>query len=85
MFFIKAGRIAAWIATVLGFLGMLTGYEININGTASIFADVIPLATPQRAAAQSDVFRHQGAVVLFCGIILGILAEISQSVARRGE
>ena len=85
MFFTKAGRIVAWIGTVLGFLVMLTGYEIGINGTASIFADVIPIATPQRATAQSEVFRHQGAVVLFCGLVLGILTEISRSVSGRGE
>lgn len=85
MFFTKAGRVVAWIGTVLGFLVMLTGYEIDINGTASIFADILPIATPERAAAQSDVFRHQGAVVLFCGFALGILTEISRSVAGRGE
>jgi len=85
MFFTTAGRVVAWIGTVLGFLVMLTGYEIDINGTASIFADVLPIATPQKAAAQSDVFRNQGAVVLFCGLVLGILTEISQSVSGRGE
>jgi hypothetical protein len=85
MFFTKTGRIVAWIGTVLGFIVIVTGYEIDINGTASIFADVLPIATPQRAAAQSDVFRHQGAVVLFCGLVLGILTEISRSVSARGE
>lgn len=85
MFFTKSGRIVAWIGTVLGFLCMLTGYEIDINGTASIFADVLPIATPQRAATQSDVFRDQGAVVLFCGLVLGILTEISRSVANHRE
>lgn len=85
MFFTKAGRVVAWFGTVLGFVVMLTGYEIDINGTASIFADVLPIATPERAAAQSDVFRYQGAVVLFCGLVLGILTEISRSVSGRGE
>lgn len=83
MFFTKAGRIVAWIGTVLGFLVMLTGYEIAINGTASIFSGVLPIPTPQRAAAQGDMFRHQGAVVLFCGLVLGILTEISRSVSDR--
>lgn len=85
MFFTKAGRVVAWIGTVLGFLVMLTGYEIDLNGTASVFADILPIATPQRAAAQSDVFRHQGAVVLFCCLALGVLTEISRSVSGRGE
>lgn len=85
MFFTKAGRVVAWIGTVLGFVVMLTGYEIDINGTASIFADMLPISTPERAEAQGDVFRHQGAVVLFCGLVLGILTEISRSVASRGE
>lgn len=85
MFFTKAGRVVAWIGTVLGFVAMLTGYEIDINGTASIFADMLPISTPERAEAQGDVFRHQGAVVLFCGLVLGILTEISRSVASRGE
>jgi hypothetical protein len=85
MFFTKAGRVIAWIGTVLGFLVMLTGYEVDINGTASLFADVLPIATPERAAAQSDVFRNQGAVALFCGLVLGILTEISRSVSGKGE
>lgn len=85
MFFTQVGRVAAWISAVLGFLVMLIGYEIDINGTKSIFADIFPIATPQRAAAQSSVFRNQGAVVLFCGLVLGILTEISRSVSSRGE
>ena len=85
MFFTTAGRVVAWIGPVLGFVVMLTGYEIDINGTASIFADMLPISTPERAEAQGDVFRHQGAVVLFCGLVLGILTEISRSVVSRGE
>jgi hypothetical protein len=85
MFFTKAGRVVAWIGTVLGFVVMLTGYEIDINGTASIFADMLPIATPERAAAQSDVFRHQGAVVLFYSLVLGVLCDISRSAARKAE
>lgn len=85
MFFTNAGRVVAWIGTVLGFLGMLAGYEIDINGTASIFADVLPISTPERAEAQGDTFRHQGAMLLFCGLVLGILTEISRSISGTGE
>ena len=85
MFFTKAGRAIAWIGTVLGFLVMLSGYEIGINGTTSIFAELLPIVTPERADAQGDVFRHQGAVVLFCGLVLGILTDISRSVSGRNN
>lgn len=85
MFFTKAGRIVAWIGTVLGFLAMITGYEIDINQTASIFADVLPIETAQKAEAQGDVLRQQGATILFCGLILGILTEISRSVVGWSE
>lgn len=85
MSFTKAGRVVAWIGTVLGFLGMLAGYEVDINGTASIFADFLPISTPERADAQGDAFRHQGAILLFCGLILGILTDISRSISGKGE
>lgn len=85
MFFTAVGRVVAWIGTVFGFLTMLTGYEVDINGTASIFADILPISTPERAEAQGDVFRKQGALALFCGLVLGILTEISGSVSENGE
>lgn len=85
MFFTKAGGVVAWIGTVLGFLGMLAGYEVDINGTASIFAEVLPISTPERAEAQGDAFRYQGAMLLFCGLVLGILTEISRSISGKGE
>lgn len=86
MFFTKTGQVIAWIGTVLGFVVMVSGYELEINGPASIVAEILTLATPQKAAAQADVFGNQGALVLFCGLVLGILSEISLSVSvRSGE
>lgn len=85
MFFTKAGRIVAWIGTVLGFLAVVQGYEIDINGTRSVFADMFRLDTDQRASMQAKVFINQGSIALFCGLVLGILTEISWSVARRGQ
>lgn len=85
MIFTKAEGGVAWFGTVLGFIDMLTSDEIGINGTASIFVDVLPIASLERVGAQSDVFRHQAAVMLFCGLVLGILTEISRSVFGKGE
>ena len=83
MFFTKAGKIIAWLGTVFGFIAFVAGHEVSINSTASMFAEMLSLDTPQRAAAQSKVFRGQGATVLFYSLLLGILSEISRSVAGR--
>ncbi|WP_444666566.1 hypothetical protein [Cereibacter changlensis] len=82
MFFTKAGTVVAWIATVLGFVAVVTGYEVTIRGTGSLFADMLPIDTDRKAYLQAKTFVGQGAVMLACGIALGILTEISRSVSR---
>lgn len=65
-------------------MSLLPGYEVAFNQTASTLAEVIGIDCARKAAAQSKPFIHQGAVALFCALALGILNEISRSVAGRG-
>lgn len=85
MFFTKAATIVAWLATVLGFLVVLTGCEISFQATESMFADIMRIHTEQRAVLQAGTFINQGAAVLLCGLVLGVLTEISRSVCRSRE
>jgi len=86
IFFTKAGRVVAWFVTVAGIFSMLAGYEIQLMGTGSVFADYIPyITTPQRAAEQGQHSVEQGVVALFYGLALGILTEISRAVSGSGE
>jgi hypothetical protein len=82
MFFTNAGRIAAWAASSLALLSIFMGYEIGWNQTDSILADAFRIDSAQKAAAQSKLSLSQGYTVLFCGLVLGILTEISRSVAH---
>lgn len=85
MFFTKAGGIVARIAMVLGVLSLVLGYEVSINQTGSIFAEAFRIDSVQKAAAQSKLSISQGYIVLFCGLVLGVLTEISRSVADLRE
>jgi hypothetical protein len=85
MFFTKVGRIAAWIATVVALMSIVLGYAIGWSGTDSILAEPFRIDSPQKAAAQSKLSLSQGYALLFCGLILGILSEISESMAGRTE
>jgi len=81
MFFTKVGVIVAWIAMVLGVLTLMLGYEVGINQTGSIFADAFRIDSVQKAETQSKLSISQGYIVFLCGLVLGILTEISRSVA----
>lgn len=85
MFFTKAGAIVAGIAIVLGIMSLVLGYEVGFNQTESIFAEAFRIDSVQKAAAQSKLSISQGYIVLFCGLVLGILTEISRSVADLRE
>ena len=85
MFFTKLGRIVAWIATVTAALSIFIGYEIQWNQADSFVASLLSIESPEEARAQYRTSISQGYVVLFCGLVLGILAEISLSVAHKPE
>lgn len=85
MFFTNAGAVIAWICAIMGFMGLLAGYEVRFNGTASIFSDMLSFSTAQKAHVQGKVFISQGSAMLFCGLVLGVLTEISRSLAARND
>jgi hypothetical protein len=85
MFFTKLGRIVAWIATVSAALSIFIGYEIQWNQADSFVASLLSIDSPEEARAQYRTSLSQGYVVLLCGLVLGILAEISLSVAHKPD
>ncbi|MDO9639808.1 MAG: hypothetical protein Q7J44_14815 [Pseudotabrizicola sp.] len=85
MFFTNFGRVVAWFATVAGIFGVVAGHEFDINQAESVFANMLNIDASQWNGKQGKVFRQQGYIMLFCGLVLGILTEISRSVAGRRE
>ncbi|MES2847378.1 MAG: hypothetical protein V4747_20350 [Pseudomonadota bacterium] len=85
MFFTNFERAVAWLVTVLGFLGVVAGYEFDINQAGSVAADMLGIDASQWNGKQGKVFREQGYLLLFCGLVLGILTEISRSVSGRDK
>jgi len=85
MFFTNFGKAIAWLATVLGLLAVVAGYEFDINQAESVVADMLNIDATQWNGKQGKVFREQGSIMLFCGLVLGVLCEISRSAAKRSE
>lgn len=78
MFYTKLGRVVAGIALVLGVLGIALGFSMSPTVEAEIDLSVVKLA--------SQMINY-GFYSFFFAIGLGILTEISQSVANgdKGE
>lgn len=85
MFFTIFGRAVAWLATVVGITAVVAGYEFDINQAESVVADMLNINASQWNGKQGKVFREQGFIMLFCGLVLGVLCDISRSVARKAE
>ena len=85
MFFTNFGRAIAWLATILGIISVVAGFEIDIKQAESVVADMLNVNANQWNGKQGKVLREQGFAVLFCGVILGVLCDISRSVANKAE
>lgn len=76
MFFTKAGGIVAWLAFIFGALDAFAGFAIAFWGVdASEFL---------RGRTTGQVI-DRGLYSAGVGIVLGILTEISRSVAKASE
>lgn len=85
MFFTHVGRAIAWLATVLGTFAVIAGYEFDINQANSAVAEMLNINTTGWNGQQGKTFREQGFILLFCGLVLGVLCEISRCAAKRSE
>ena len=75
MFFTKAGGVVAWIAFILGGLRAMMGFYV-----ASSPHD--PEVSRYLLGTSTGAAIDQGLYAMGLGIALGILTEISRSVAR---
>jgi len=74
MFFTKFGRVAAGLAFVLGTAGIGFGFSISLD--ENVTADGIKLA---------EVFLESGFTCILFAIIIGVLTDISKSIAKGDE
>lgn len=78
MFFTKAGIIVGWVVFVLGVMRVVMGIAIAYLGDQSLAPEYLGSRTTGQAI-------NQGQWAILVGIGLGILAEISRSVASKDE
>ena len=78
MFFTKVGRGVAWLAFGFGVLRVVTGFAVAYSGDQSLAPEYLGTKTSGQAI-------NQGQWAILFGIGLGILTEISQSVALRAK
>ena len=74
MFFTKAGRVIAWLALILGIAQIAMGLIVAQSGDPSLASRYLGSGTPGHAI-------DQGLYVLIVGIVVGVLTEISGSLA----
>lgn len=76
MFFTKVGGIVAWLAFALGALRALMGFTVAFWGNDAMAAEFFGRRTTGQVI-------DQGIYAMLFGIGLGILTEISRSVAPK--
>ena len=75
MFFTRAGRIVAWLAIIFGLLRSAIALFVVQSGDPSLAARYLGGGTTGGA-------MDQGIYVIIFGVVVGVLTDISQSVAN---
>ncbi len=75
MFFTKAGRVVAWLAIILGGMRIALALVVLQSGDPSLVPRYLGSGTTGQAI-------DQGLYTLLFGIVVGVLTDISRSVAR---
>jgi hypothetical protein len=78
MFFTKFGAIIAGLTVVCSLFQIVVGFAVAIFGSPEMAAGILGGRTTGRAI-------NQGMLWLVVGLALGMLAEISRSVAASSE
>ncbi|WP_172331667.1 hypothetical protein [Mangrovicoccus sp. HB161399] len=71
MTFTKIGQRVAFLAVALGGVAIIASFFVG----PTLFPD-----SDRASMKQSGLFLRQGATMLFCGLILGVLCEISEKL-----
>lgn len=74
MFFTKAGKVMAWLLVVSGGAGLMLGYAIRYGDDPTLAAEVL------RGRSANSLIKS-ATDWLVMGLGLGILAEISRTLA----
>ena len=77
MFFTKAGQVIAWLAVVFGGLRIALGFGLAGGNPAA--------AQRYLGSATTGDAIDQGLMLVVFGIAIGILTDISRSVAAKSE
>lgn len=83
--FTKLGHAVAVLTAFFGASAVVAGYEIDINQAQSVVAEMFNLSSAEWNGTQGKILRKQGFIMLFCGLVLGVLCDISRSVSARVE
>ncbi len=78
MFFTKAGAVIAWLAFIFGVLDAVVGFAIAFWGADASATEIL------RGRTTGQVI-DRGLYWAGVGIVLGILTEISRSVAKASQ
>lgn len=76
MFFTQAGRVVAWLAFIFGLLDAVAGFAIAFLGNDATATEYL------RGRSTAQVI-DRGLYWAGVGIVLGILTEISRSLAPK--
>jgi len=76
MFFTRAGRIVAWLAIILGGIRIATAILVLMTDDPSAAA---PMILGSKSIGQAI---NQGLYAAIIGIVVGVLTDISRSVAN---
>lgn len=78
-FYIKAGRVIAGIALVLGILRVLLGFAVATGVV------VEPVPGYYLGTKTSGKAIDQGIYMILFGVVLGVLSEIGKSLAKKNK
>ena len=75
MFFTRAGRIVAWLAIIFGGMRIATALSVLQSGDPNLAPTLLGSKTTGQAI-------DQGIYTVIFGIVVGVLTDISRSVAN---
>ncbi|MEK1890738.1 MAG: hypothetical protein AAAB35_24880 [Phyllobacterium sp.] len=78
MFFTKLGRIIAWLLVILGGIRASLGFVIAFGGNQAMAQRYLGSGTTGEAI-------DKGLLFILLGVAVGMIAEISRSVAARAD
>lgn len=72
--FTKFGRIVGYVAIIIGIVAII--------GSIIVAPDMLGPEFDRMSVKQSGLWMSQGSTLIFCGLVLGILSEISLKLEK---